>query len=201
MKLTPAWNTVSKTSRRFRSPLSACFFMGAKPDKITGLPAPSSGGGLANPLMKAARKLALPRAKHKLTLPQKARRILYCEALGFLAILTACWLDEWSGFHSWPFKRSTEMNWSALWVQTLIILAVGISALLITRELLGRILYLEGFVRICAWCRKVKHGREWIMLEDYLQRGLDFGTSHGICPKCEERLIADAAKDLGPERN
>jgi hypothetical protein len=126
----------------------------------------------------------------KLTLPQKARRILIFEGSGFLAILAACWLDEWTGFYDWPLARSAAINWRGLWVETLIILAVGISALLITRELLARILYLERFVRVCAWCRKVKLRGEWMLLEDYLQRGLEFDTSHGICPNCEAQMLA-----------
>ena len=134
-----------------------------------------------------------------LTLPQKARRILIFEACGFLAILVACWLDEWTGFHDWPLVRSAEINWKALWVETLIILAVGISALLITRELLARILYLEGFVRICAWCRKVKLRGEWIVLEEFLERGCDFNTTHGICNHCRDRLLADAPPAATPK--
>ena len=135
----------------------------------------------------------------KMTLPQKARRILTFEALGFVSILVACWLDEWSGFHDWPLERAGPINWKAVWVQTLIILGVGISALLITRELLARILYLEGFVRICAWCRKVKLRGEWIVLEEYLQRGLDFDTSHGICPKCRDQMLREATPSPSPK--
>lgn len=161
---------------------------------------PTEGGSFANPRGKSIWTSTISR-RRRLTLPEKARRILYFEAFGFLAILAACWLDEWSGFHSWPFKRAAEMNWSVLWVESLIILAVGISSLLITRELLGRVLYLEGFVRVCAWCRKVKHHGEWVMLEDYLHSGLDFSTSHGICPRCEDRVMADATKPGQPTLN
>ena len=140
-------------------------------------------------------------AASKLTLPQKARRILAFEAFGFLAILAACWLDKWSGFHDWPLKRAAQIDWRTLWVETLIILAVGISSLLITRELLGRILYLESFVRVCAWCRKAHFHGEWIQLEDYLHRGLDLTTSHGICAKCEQQMLADAASHSKPSHN
>jgi hypothetical protein len=126
----------------------------------------------------------------RLTLAQRARRILFFEAFGFLSILAACWLDEWTGFHSWPLQRAEGINWKALWVETLIIAAVGISVMLITRELLARLLYLERFVRICAWCRKVKFQGDWIVLEEYLRRGLDLDTSHGICPHCQERMLS-----------
>lgn len=121
---------------------------------------------------------------------------MFFEAFGFLSILAACWLDEWTGFHDWPMKPAGDINWNALTVETLIILAVGISVMLITRKLLERILYLEGFVRLCAWCRKVRHGGAWIHLEEFLHRGLEFGTTHGICPGCREQAVsAHAAKE------
>ena len=54
-----------------------------------------------------------------------------------------------------------------------------------TPTLVGRLHYLEGFLRLCAWCRKLHADNEWIPLEEFMQRRFDTRTSHGICPACK----------------
>jgi hypothetical protein len=61
---------------------------------------------------------------------------------------------------------------------------------------------LEGFLRVCAWCRKIGHEDEWLPLEEYFDRHLDTKTTHAICPGCANDLLArdaaDAAQDASP---
>jgi ribosomal protein L37AE/L43A len=44
----------------------------------------------------------------------------------------------------------------------------------------------EHFTIVCAWCNRVRHGREW-----RTERGQRNGpsVSHGICPECYQRQI------------
>lgn len=63
-------------------------------------------------------------------------------------------------------------------------------------ELFGRRLhYLEEFVRVCAWCRKLNVGEEWIPVEEFFERKFETMTSHGMCPAClvEQRKLRRAS--------
>jgi hypothetical protein len=49
----------------------------------------------------------------------------------------------------------------------------------------------ESFLHVCAWCRKLGHGNDWIALEDYFDRRFDVKASHGMCPACEKKVLAE----------
>ena len=44
----------------------------------------------------------------------------------------------------------------------------------------------EGFLRVCAWCRKINHKNEWILPDQGLAVKFHGKTTHGICPVCLE---------------
>ncbi len=54
---------------------------------------------------------------------------------------------------------------------------------------------------ICAWCRKINAGDQWISLEDFTARNTRLDLSHGICPNCSEREIQqmNATFGFGPD--
>ena len=88
----------------------------------------------------------------------------------------------------------------------LIVLAVWLLVSASTRRILERIHYLEKFMRVCAWCRKIDYKGEWMRLEDFMQQGFDTPTTHGICPEClkqqreavERGKMARKKQVLGP---
>lgn len=51
----------------------------------------------------------------------------------------------------------------------------------------GHARQLESLLRVCAWCRQIRDGQEWISLERFMERS---GTplTHGICETCRARL-------------
>jgi len=77
------------------------------------------------------------------------------------------------------FRRST--------LDMLIVLAVWLLVSASTRRVLERVRYLEKFMRVCAWCRKIDYKGEWMRLEDFMEQGFDTPTTHGICPECLKR--------------
>ena len=77
------------------------------------------------------------------------------------------------------FRRST--------LDMLIVLAVWFLVSISTRRILERIRYLEKFMRVCAWCRRIDYKGEWMRLEDFMEQGFDTPTTHGICPECLRR--------------
>ena len=115
---------------------------------------------------------------------QLSRIVLY-QNLGFLAIMTICYLNEllqlpsliFSGHpFAFVFRRST--------LDILLVLAVWFLVSTSTRRILERINYLEKFMRVCSWCRQINYHNEWMPLERFMQMGFDTPTTHGICPEC-----------------
>jgi len=59
-------------------------------------------------------------------------------------------------------------------------------------ELLARVKILSGLVPLCAWCRRVRNGKEyWEKVESYLEAHSEAHVTHGMCPECMARELAD----------
>lgn len=117
-----------------------------------------------------------------------APKILIYQHLGFLAIIIICWLNELLQmpsliFSDHPFafffRKST--------LDILLVLAVWLLVSGVTRRLLERVRQLEGFLRVCSWCRRIDCKGRWMPLEEFMQQGFDTPTTHGICQECLHR--------------
>jgi hypothetical protein len=126
--------------------------------------------------------------------PQVKRVVLF-QNLGFLSVIILCVLDELvqlpallqSG-HSFTFL----LHLPAL--EILVILAIWLLVSISTHRILEHLHYLEGFLRVCAWCRRINYQGDWMRLEDFMRQGFDTPTTHGICPECFELQKAAANK-------
>ena len=125
---------------------------------------------------------------------QLTRIVLY-QNLGFLGIMVISYLDELLKlptllFSEHPFaflfRRST--------LDILLILAVWFLVSTSTRRILERIRYLEKFMRVCAWCRRINFKGEWMPLEEFMRQGFDTPTTHGICTVCLTKQQAAVEK-------
>ncbi len=117
---------------------------------------------------------------------QSARpRILLYQSIGFLAIIGLAWLDDWLNLSQLIFGENSLLpDFHASTLSMLFILAVWFLVMTSTRRMLDHVRYLEGFLKVCAWCRRIDHRGRWISLESFLQEGFDTPTSHGICEDC-----------------
>ena len=111
-------------------------------------------------------------------------RILGVEIVGFLAIIVLSWANELYGLPDRLFGAGHHVNWPESLLETAIILVVAVPVLLMTRRLVLRLHHLEGFLRVCGWCRKLCADGEWIPLEEFFERKFETRTSHGMCPAC-----------------
>src|SRR5262245_57862672 len=109
-------------------------------------------------------------------------KVLLAQSIGFIVIIALSWFDELVGLRSLilgdhpyisDFKEST--------LEMLFVLAVWLLVLGSTRRMLGHLHHLEGFMRVCAWCRRIRCDGRWVPLEEFLIRNFDTRTSHGIC--------------------
>lgn len=59
------------------------------------------------------------------------------------------------------------------------------------QEALARVKRLEGILCICASCKRIRDvGDQWKQLEAYLSWHSDARFSHGLCPDCYEKAVA-----------
>ena len=114
---------------------------------------------------------------------QCASQIVAVELIGFLAIIALSWANELFGLPSLIFGGGHRVNWPESVLETVIIALVAIPVLVLTRRLVLRLHYLEEFLRVFGWCRKLNAGNEWIPGE-FFERTFDTRTSHGMCPTC-----------------
>ena len=130
----------------------------------------------------------------KMNLP--LTRIIIYQNLGFLGIIALCYLDDLLKlpsliFSDHPFvilhRRTT--------LEMLLVLGVWFVVTASTRRILNRIRYLEEFMRVCAWCRRINYHGEWMRLEEFMRQGFDTPTTHGICTECfskQKEVVARA---------
>ena len=122
----------------------------------------------------------------------RPNRVLWCQSLGFLAIIAVCLLDEWVGLSALILDGNafiSDFRESAL--KMLLVLSVWLLVSGATRRVIARMDYLESFVRVCSWCRRVRYKDRWVRFEVFFKEGFDTPTTHGICDECLKKAQAD----------
>jgi hypothetical protein len=118
------------------------------------------------------------------------RYTLALEAAGFLLIIAIIWLDEvldlprlLLGAAATPLRPGEGL------LESVLTLAVGTAVVSITYRAFRRIEYLQSLVVMCAWCRRVRAGNEWLAVEQFLARQHHARTTHGICESCASGIL------------
>jgi hypothetical protein len=112
--------------------------------------------------------------------------ILWLEAAGFLLLIALSWVDEY------------HQVWQESAVESGAVLAVWATVHFFTLRLIKRLHYLEGFLRVCAWCKKIEHNASWMPLEQFFDREFHTKATHGMCPACASRFKSDLERDIVP---
>jgi hypothetical protein len=61
---------------------------------------------------------------------------------------------------------------------------------------LDEIRTLQGLLPICSWCKKIRDDEGlWTQVEHYLAEHTDASFTHGMCPECGEKAIAEFRKN------
>lgn len=118
------------------------------------------------------------------------RSLLFYESFAFALLITISWLDELIGLPAMLFGGAVQPNWHEAALETVVISGVAIPTLLLTRRLVRRLVYLEGLLHVCGWCRKINVNNQWMPMEQYFATELKTMTSHGICQECSARQLA-----------
>jgi hypothetical protein len=121
------------------------------------------------------------------------KKILVYEGLGFCILVFLIWIDEILDIPYLIFKaQKTPVNFTESITESTIVIILAVIAILVTRNMLRRIKYLEGFMRMCSMCNKVydKHRAQWVELKDYLNKNYELEFTHGFCPECMKKIHA-----------
>lgn len=76
-------------------------------------------------------------------------------------------------------------------IEVIIFVLVTGLELILFRRLFNRIRLLEGFLPICANCKKIRTDTQWEEIEIYISRHSPVAFSHSICPECQEKLYPE----------
>ena len=124
---------------------------------------------------------------------QRRNSILWVEAAGFSFLIALVWLAEFIKLPHLVFGEPPVVSWRRALLRSIVVIAIWLWVFIITQRLLKRLHYLEEFLRICSWCRKVCHDDEWLGLEAYFSSKFSTRTSHGMCPECMKKKIQELA--------
>ena len=115
--------------------------------------------------------------------------MLALEAVGFLLIVAIIWMDELLDLPHLMFGAAhTPVGWGEGLLESLLTVAVAVAVVTITYRAFRRIEYLESLIVMCAWCRRVRSGQEWLSVEHFLEQQHQLRTSHGICEGCSRSI-------------
>jgi CHASE3 domain sensor protein len=60
------------------------------------------------------------------------------------------------------------------------------------QKALAEVKTLSGLIPICSWCKSVRSDTDyWQSVEEYLRSRTDARFTHGLCPKCAEKMVAE----------
>ena len=127
---------------------------------------------------------------------QFIKKIILIEIIGFIGILLIVWLDEIIDIPHLIFRTSaTPPNYPESFLESFLIILLAITIIILTQTILKRLKYLEGFLPICSFCKKIRSKDNWIPIEEYIRNRSEADFTHSICPHCMEVNYYDVVNE------
>ena len=112
-------------------------------------------------------------------------RIIMNEIIGFGAVIILLWLNELIDLPHHLFgAQLTPFNWIESTEETVFILVFAAVVVTMSSRIVRKVKYLEGFLPVCATCKRIRINDEWIPIEVYISKHSEAVFSHGFCPDC-----------------
>ncbi len=80
-------------------------------------------------------------------------------------------------------------------IELIIFTLVVVLEYLISRVLMERIKILEGFLPICAGCKRIRNQDQWEQIENYISTHSLVSFSHSLCPECLKKYYPELYPD------
>lgn len=125
--------------------------------------------------------------------------------VGILLVLMALILaNEVSDLPHYLFGDQAT-TWSQrsgeIFIEMIIFVATIVLEICLFRQLINRIKILEGFLPICASCKKIRHQDQWEQIESYISKNSLACFSHSLCPDCQKKLYPELFREPSESRN
>lgn len=125
-----------------------------------------------------------------------ANHALLWHGLGFLTIVIVLWAEELFSFlYNYFGGDWREVDVADAATRTVVVVFVWIFFAWKIHQVLSRLTYLESFMHFCSWCNKVEKAGQWLTLEEHFTQQTGKRPSHGMCPECARKFVADAVAE------
>ena len=125
---------------------------------------------------------------------RQIRSIFICQALILVTLLALTFANEVLDLpHLMLGDQATTWGQRTGEICVELLIFCGVIALevfLFARQA-RRIKILEGFLHICAGCKKIQVEDRWEQLENYISTHSQAEFSHSLCPECMKKLYPE----------
>lgn len=120
------------------------------------------------------------------------QQALLWHGLGFVTIVMVLWADKLFqiGQHLGVSEENTESYLEVSAKSGVVVLLWMFSAYKVYL-IVSRLSYLESFLHVCAWCRKIEMKNKWLTVEQHFAQQTGGKASHGICPDCASKVVEE----------
>ena len=130
------------------------------------------------------------------------KTVLIYESIGFVLVIALLWITELFDLpHALFNTPATPVNWLESLIETIGVLILAFAVIIITSNYIRKIRYLEGFLPVCSFCKKIRINDRWIPIEVYITDNSEAVFSHGYCPECAEKYFKENINDVGFAEN
>ena len=140
--------------------------------------------------------------KHMMTKNKLTARTISYQLIGYGVLLFLIAGDELFDFPHHIFGvPATPVNWAETFIEGSYIVLLCVFTVYLSVRYLKRIKFLEGFLPICSFCKKIRKENEWTALEKYMRDHSEALFSHGVCPDCAAKYYGehlDQEKESSP---
>jgi len=120
-----------------------------------------------------------------------ARAITY-QLIGYGILLFLIVGDELFDFPHTVFGApATPVNWTETVIEGMYIIVLCGFTIYLSWRFLKEIKFLEGFLSVCSYCKKIRQEEEWTSLEEYMSDHSEALFSHSLCPECAEKYYGE----------
>jgi hypothetical protein len=124
------------------------------------------------------------------------QKALFWQSLGFLIVVVLTWSDAiFDLAHVILGLPHREVDIDRTAITTVVIVLLWMFSGFKIYLVVSRLSYLESFLHVCAWCRKIEHNAQWLSLEAHFVQKTGGKVSHGICPECAEKVTRQGGED------
>lgn len=122
-----------------------------------------------------------------------SRRMLTYEIIAFALIILTIWSNEIIDIPAMFFGAEVSpLNWQESIFESTLIIIIAVFIINFTRKIFQRMKYLEGFLPVCSYCKKIRDEKgNWQQIEAYIHARSEAEFSHGICPECAAKYFPD----------